>query len=159
VDLREEERVIRSQTLASLRDYALIAAVPASKAQFSLDDMKLTIKGSGTIPRVPLLSVEENLKIFLDRIRPMVANVLEKESEQVLLVLFELPELNKQKSGSAYEAIVRYQEESFEWTYPPVAILKPCKCPVDGKIMSPGWKYCPWHGNAVDPGSGNESGE
>jgi len=157
--LGEKEQLFRQQTLLRLRDYVLIAAVPTVNAQFSLENLKLTIKGSGTIPRVPFLSLNEDLQVFLDRIRPMVANVLEVPPDKVSLLLFVIPELHMQKSGTSYEAIVRYLEESFEWNYPPTAVLTPGQCPVDGKVLSPGWKFCPWHGNALSPVSNQGVGQ
>ncbi|MBI1193027.1 MAG: hypothetical protein GC205_07630 [Bacteroidetes bacterium] len=158
-DLREEEKLVRQRTLTKLRDCVLIAAVPTVSAQFSAENLKLTVKGSGTLPSYSFLALDEDLQVFLDRIRPMVANVLENQPDKVFLGLFALPDMYKHQAEKAYEVVVRYLDESFEWIYPPTALLAPGVCPVDGKVLSPGWKFCPWHGNALNPISSQRAGE
>jgi hypothetical protein len=79
----------------------------------------------------------------------MVANVFQEAPDRVSLLMFGLPETLTRNAEGSYSIVVRVQEEIFEWTFPPAALQRPGTCPADGKVMTPGWKYCPWHGNTL----------
>jgi len=145
----EEDQELRRTTLSLLADYALLAVVAAGSASVSVDQLKLTVKGNGVLPPASYLVLSEELQLFLDRVRPMVANVFQVTPEKVMLMMFSLPDAHKRNDAAVYDVVVRFQDEIFEWTLPPAALQRPGTCPADGKVMTPGWKYCPWHGNAL----------
>lgn len=47
------------------------------------------------------------------------------------------------KKGS-FSLLVGVKE--FEWQLPLSELIPKKKCPIDGKLMSGNWNYCPWHG-------------
>ena len=98
--------------------------------------------------------IDQHTKDVIAYIKPVLANMLGKMGENMYFFLF-------QKEDNPNDRIINpTKEENFtvklggeelRWNLPLSSLLKPKKCPVDNKLMSGAWKYCPYHGVKLEP--------
>ncbi len=96
--------------------------------------------------------IDDKTKELIVTMKPILGNTLGKLGENMHFYLF-------QKRGNPMDDIINAKEkedfkiqvnkEDFKWSLPLGALLKPKKCPEDGKLVDGSWTFCPWHGKKL----------
>ena len=149
--------------LKTVRPYLLVAAVdgtigPIGGSEFvDLESLRARIKVTdkkgrsySPLPDDQLTGDVKNLSALL---RSMFGNMLGAMGQGLHLFFFPAATTDGSSIAAATKEgtfSVEVGEQSFTWRLPLATLLSPKTCPVDGETMSGGWKYCPWHGKALE---------
>ncbi len=152
-----EASLQRFRTLEVLEQFELIVLSHrepvAQRGQESPSSPQVSLEGWGKMEELRPSAQSDLLRAFLEKIRPMVANVLDATPSQLTLHLYQLPPsfLEARASGrwQPCRLLAEAADKSMVWAYPPQALRPARHCPVDDHPMAPGWHYCPWHGQPL----------
>ena len=145
-----EHLEFRNRTMIALKGKEMVALVPDSDTEIDFASLKCQLKGFGSLQLIEPIQLDGDLKNFVERVKPMLSNVMEAQPSNINLYFFDIPSnyLLEGHADSKKETslILQYHVEEYSWNYPPLAIRMALVCPEDEKLMEPGWIYCPWHG-------------
>jgi hypothetical protein len=93
--------------------------------------------------------IDPDVQIFLTMLRQMLSGMIGPMADNMAFLLFPARTLDGTRIAdplSEGRFSVRVGERSFDWETPLGSMLPAKYCPVDGRKLSGGWTYCPWHG-------------
>lgn len=139
--------------------YTLVAVVDGEIGPFGgatflpkeqlLESLNLFDANGTAYPPVSKDAVDPDVEIFLMMLRPALTGMLGPMAENMAFALFpaRTPE-GVRIADPLSEGLfsVRVGERMFDWQTPLGSMLPPKYCPIDGRRVSGGWRFCPWHG-------------
>jgi len=106
-----------------------------------------------------LSKVSPEAEMLVKVMKPMLASALGRAGENLAVLYFPAKGKNGKKIADAagpgsFKIVLRnmmgMKDEVIEIRTPLTALSTPKYCPVDHAKMNGSWKFCPWHGVALD---------
>jgi len=96
--------------------------------------------------------IPNEAKNILRTLKPVLVNMIGEMGRNMNLYVF--PNIGDEGDKIISPSVkgefrIELNEEDFNWILPLNSFVAKKECPVDNKLMSGVWRYCPWHGTEL----------
>ncbi len=156
---------IPDDLLKPLRDYTMVAVAAGHTAPFGISFVRseelvpnLVLRDSDKTEYKALAKASPEAETLVAMMKPMMKNLLGQMGENLNFVFFPsrdskgraLADPSSQREFSIVIKNVLGADQVFTWKLPLTSLSPPVYCPVGKERLNANWKYCSWHGVAVD---------
>lgn len=162
-----ETQAYRIHVLEELAHLYLFAMVGSTGKALDAKECSATLSTTHALHSIPVGSLDTLVRRFIERARPMLVNTMGFPENEVQLAVFTSSGKSENSLRPAVleetgQLTLAYRNETYSWAVPPMAMRPALFCPVDGNVLEPGWRFCPWHGVELqslgDVDQGNRQG-
>ena len=94
----------------------------------------------------PLKEVSDELTILIEALKPTFTKMLGDYGKAIEIFVFDNLHKNKIFPDKIGEFTIKFDDSKFNYILPLPSLIEKKMCPIDKKMLSGNWNYCPWQG-------------